>query len=55
MTQIAYSVLTTNESTSDLKKVAVECIDLWVKLPGAQISDFLHLFSTIFENISNNP
>lgn len=52
--QLANSVLISNESTSPLKSAAIECVELWLKIPGVQISDFLSLFSSVFENVSGD-
>lgn len=50
--KIANTVLVDPESTPSLKNAAVECVELWLKLPGAKISDFLPVFSAVFDNIS---
>uniref|UniRef100_A0A915D4J8 Exportin-1/Importin-beta-like domain-containing protein n=1 Tax=Ditylenchus dipsaci TaxID=166011 RepID=A0A915D4J8_9BILA len=52
--QISHSVLADPQSSPSMKNAAVECIELWLKLPGAKISDFMEAFTSLFNNIASD-
>lgn len=39
---------------ASLKNAAVECIEMWLKLPGVKLEEFMDVFTHVFINITND-
>lgn len=52
--QIAQHVLEDAESSASLRNAAIECIELWLKLPNAKLEDYMCVFNAIFSNVGND-
>ncbi|CAK5026587.1 unnamed protein product [Meloidogyne enterolobii] len=52
--KLVQQVLGDNDLSCSVRNAAVECIEGWLKLPGANLLDFLSVFDALFNNISND-
>uniref|UniRef100_A0A915MSW8 Exportin-1/Importin-beta-like domain-containing protein n=1 Tax=Meloidogyne javanica TaxID=6303 RepID=A0A915MSW8_MELJA len=52
--KLVQQVLGDNDLSCSIRNAAVECIEGWLKLPGANLLDFLSVFDALFNNISND-
>ncbi|KAL7073738.1 hypothetical protein ACQ4LE_007671 [Meloidogyne hapla] len=52
--KLVQQILGDNDLTCSVRNAAVECIEGWLKLPGANLLDFLSVFDALFINISND-
>ncbi|KAL3117206.1 hypothetical protein niasHT_007609 [Heterodera trifolii] len=52
--QISQHVLEDADSSPSIRNAAIECIELWLKLPGAKLETYLGAFDGIFANIGND-
>uniref|UniRef100_A0A914GRU2 Exportin-1/Importin-beta-like domain-containing protein n=1 Tax=Globodera rostochiensis TaxID=31243 RepID=A0A914GRU2_GLORO len=52
--QISQHVLEDADSSASMRNAAIECIELWLKLPGAKLDDYAGAFNAIFVTIGND-